>query len=66
MTTRDGDDASPDHQLVVAAQAGDAAAFDALVARYRAAIESFLRRDVGFQAQTADFFDALASNCAGH
>jgi len=21
---------------------------------------------LGFQAQTADFFDALASNCAGH
>ncbi len=54
MTTHDGDDALPEHQLVVAAQAGDKAAFDALVARYRAPIESFLRRDVGNAIHAAD------------
>ncbi len=54
MTMRDGDDAPPDHQLVIAAQAGDTAAFDVLVARYRAAIESFLRRDVRDAVLAAD------------
>jgi len=64
MTTRDGDDIPSDDQLVVAAQASDAAAFDAqasdaaafdaLVARYRVQIESFLRRDVGNAVRAAD------------
>jgi len=54
MTARDGDDAPPDHQLVAAAQAGNAAAFDALVARYHVQIEGFLRRNVGDAVRAAD------------
>jgi len=66
MTARDGDDTPPDHQLVAAAQAGDKAAFDALVARYQVQIEGFLRRDVGNAVRAADlaqdtFDEAYAS-----
>jgi len=40
-------DTPPDDQLVADAQAGHPAAFQALVRRYRARLESFLRRETG-------------------
>jgi len=54
MTKSGDDETPPDHQLAAAAQTGDAAAFDALVARYQVQIEGFLRRDVRDAALAAD------------
>ena len=47
MAVSDEDDTPPDYQLVADAQAGHPAAFQALVQRYRARLESFLRREMG-------------------
>ncbi len=54
MMTTHGEDEAPDRTLVAAAQAGDGDAFLRLVARYRARLEAFLRRDVGDPARAAD------------
>ncbi len=53
-------DTPPDDQLVADAQAGHPAAFQALVRRYRARLESFLRRETGDPTRAADLAqDAL-------
>jgi DNA-directed RNA polymerase specialized sigma24 family protein len=54
MAESDEDDTPPDYQLVADAQAGHPAAFQALVRRYRARLESFLRREMGDATRAAD------------
>jgi len=47
MAVSDEGDTPPDRQLVADARGGDAAAFHALMRRYRRRLESFLRRETG-------------------
>ncbi len=49
-----GEDEASDRTLVADAQTGDGDAFLRLVARYRARLEAFVRRDVGDPARAAD------------
>jgi len=58
--TMHAEDDAADRALVAAAQADDGEAFLRLVARYRARLEAFVRRDVGDPARAADLAqDAL-------
>ncbi len=60
MAIDDEGDTPPDHQLVRDAQAGEPAAFQALVLRYRPRLERFLRRETGNPTLAADLAqDAL-------
>jgi RNA polymerase sigma-70 factor (ECF subfamily) len=54
MAVSDEGATPPDSRLVGDAQAGDPAAFHALMRRYRARLEGFLRRETGDPTRAAD------------
>ncbi len=68
MAESDQGDTPPDRQLVADAQAGDPAAFHALVLRYRPRLGRFLRREVGDPTRVDDLaqdaFDEAYENLA--
>lgn len=68
MAESDQGDTPPDRQLVADAQAGDPAAFYALVRRYRPRLGRFLRREVGDPTRADDLaqdaFDEAYENLA--
>jgi len=54
MAVDDEGNTPPDHQFIRDAQAGEPAAFHALVLRYRPRLEGFLRRETGNPTLAAD------------